>query len=406
MRGRRPYSTIAIASAIQLAQACGSVAVPDDSGATEPDAGRPDICLTAYEVDVLLMIDSSDSMGAEQAALVAELPRMVRVLTSGDLEGDGRPDFPASGLLHIGVITSDMGAGGHPVPSCEDGIGGSALGDDGLLITLDTTPTTGCTPTYPAFFGFAGSGDHDDAAADLVCAASVGLGGCGFEQPLDAVLKALSPSEPGGYTVAGYVPPVFVDGTLGHGDRENAGFLRSDSVLAIIVLSDENDCSARDTDLFDPESVVYGDAPLDLRCFTHVEALHPIERYVRGVDPPGAGGLLGLRHTPRRIVFAPIVGVPPSAIADPFDVDIDAVLAHPDMEERIDPTVPRRIRPSCNVLRVGIAMPPTRIVRVAQAIVAAGGRATVQSICQPSYATPIDAIIAQIADALRNICRE
>ena len=35
---------------------------------------------------------------------------------------------------------------------------------------------------------------------------------------------------------------------------ENAGFLRENSALAIILLTDEDDCSARDPLLFDPEA--------------------------------------------------------------------------------------------------------------------------------------------------------
>ena len=360
------------------------------------------------KVDLLFMIDNSNSMAEEQASLTLELPRLVRVLASGDRDGNGmrdEGDFDPVRSLHIGVITSDMGTGGFAVPTCDSGTFGHQHGDDGILITRGRTTIPGCMATYPNVFRFepaAPGADPMAFASDVACVATTGTGGCGFEQQLEAVLKALSPSAPQMWTVPGYQPPMFHNGTLGHADRENAGFIRPDSALAIILVTDEEDCSAANPDLFNPASPAFGSTDLNLRCFAFPNEVHPIERYVRGRD--GTNGLMGLRQNPGLLIFAGIVGVPVETVADPSSIDYEAILAHESMREEVDTSMPTRLRPSCNVPGRGVAFPPRRIVRTAAAIEAAGGSATIQSICQESYAGALDAIIAKIADALGGAC--
>jgi hypothetical protein len=63
----------------------------------------------------------------------------------------------------------------------------------------------------------------------FTCIASFDGDGCGFEQPLLALHKAL-------------------DGTV----AKNAGFLRPEAFLVVVVLTDEDDCSAGDPRVFDP----------------------------------------------------------------------------------------------------------------------------------------------------------
>jgi hypothetical protein len=96
-------------------------------------------------------------------------------------------------------------------------------------------------------FELGAGGDAESFGASIASVAAMGTGGCGFEQQLEAV----SPSAPTVHTVPGSVPPVFALGTLSHGDRQNAGFVRPGSALAIVLLTDEEDCSARDPGIFD-----------------------------------------------------------------------------------------------------------------------------------------------------------
>ena len=352
------------------------------------------------KVDLLFMIDNSNSMSQEQESLRVELPRLVRVLTSGDADGDGEEDFQPVRSLHIGVITSDLGVGeDYVVRDCEGN------GDDGRLLRMANGGAS-CSGEYPAVFQFqSGVDDPATFAAHVGCVAVAGTGGCAFEQQLEAVLKALSPSTPQPWTIPDYVPPMFRGGTRGHADGANAGFVREDSVLAIIMVTDEEDCSVADPRLFDPavNNAVYPGS-LNLRCFDHPQARHPIERYVFGED--GKSGLLGLRRDPNLLVFAGIVGVPVDSVPNPREIDYAAILAHEDMQERPDPDPRRaeRLIPSCNVVDRGEAFPPRRIVQVAQRIEAARGSATIQSICQESFTDALDAILGKITDVLGGAC--
>ncbi|MCZ7679047.1 MAG: hypothetical protein M5U28_09960 [Sandaracinaceae bacterium] len=131
-------------------------------------------------------------MTEEQASLAAQIPRMARVLATGDLDGDGTQDFPALASVRVGTVSSDMGTGGYSIPTCA----AADFGDDGVL---RTAPRAGgaCAGTYPSYAELRA----DDPAADVEgfvhhvsCVAEMGIGGCGFEQQLDAVLKALTPA--------------------------------------------------------------------------------------------------------------------------------------------------------------------------------------------------------------------
>jgi hypothetical protein len=150
------------------------------------------------------------------------------------------------------------------------------------------------------------------------------------------------------------------------------------------VLSDEEDCSVADSELFNVDSPVYL-GNVNLRCFSYPMAVYPIERYV--------DGLLALKPDRARIHFDVIAGVPVDAIGSPETVDYDAILAHPLMQEMIDPSDPNRLRASCNVPGRGVAFPPRRLVRVAQQLEARGANATVVSVCQADYTPVLDSIV-------------
>jgi hypothetical protein len=336
------------------------------------------------DVDVLLMVDNSNSMTEEQAALAAQIPRMARVLATGDLDGDGVQDFPALRSVRIGTVTTDMGVGGFRVPICDTG---GDFGDDGVLRTQGNTSSSGCDASYPSFAELRAddpSADVDAFVSQVSCVANLGTGGCGFEQPLEAVLKALTPS-----TSA----VRFFRDTTGHADGANAGFQRADSILAAVLLTDEEDCSASDLSLFDPSSATYGSVELNLRCFTFgAEAVHPVSRYVEG--------LRALRADPNDVLFAAIAGVPADLVSDPSSIDYDTLLADARMQEMIDPAMGNRLVPSCNTSS-GVAFPPRRLVETARAF---GTNGVVQSICQEDFTPVIDAILTRVAARVRGAC--
>jgi len=353
---------------------------PVDAGCVETVVVDGGVEVTNESVDLLLMVDNSNSMTEEQASLAIALPNLVRAITSGDVDFDGDPDFAPVGSLQLGVVTSDMGTGGFRVPTCTE----PNFGDDGVLRTTSGLPR--CEDSYPSFLRFDARGTVSvgDFASEAACLTTAGTGGCGFEQQLESVLKAVTPSTD--FDIE------FNEGTGGHGNGANAGFVRPDSILVVLVVTDENDCSGLDPEIFNPSSSVYS-GDLNLRCFSFPGALHPIERY--------SEGLIRQRSTqPGRLVFGAIVGIPPDLDA----TDADRILSDPRVRERIDPDMPTRLAPSCNVADRGFAFPPTRIVQVGADIRARGGRAINLSICQEDFSPAVRLILDEMGGAARPDC--
>jgi hypothetical protein len=140
--------------------------------------------------------------------------------------------------LHIGVVTSDLGtsaaADAMPGPGIGSGPGScSGNGKNGNLQTnaavqgafIDDEPNLdGARVTNY-------TGTLQDAFSAI---ASVGAGGCGFEQHLEAVKRALN------------------------NNPANAGFLRPDANLAVILVGDEDDCSLEHTTLLGTDTATLG----------------------------------------------------------------------------------------------------------------------------------------------------
>ena len=354
----------------------------------------------ATDVDMLFMIDNSGSMREEQENLIRELPRMVQALTTGDRDGDGTVDFAPIRSLHVGFITSDMGSGNQRgVPTCAPG-----LGDDGLLRRTSTSEAP-CMAMYPSgTFAFNPSDDLREFIDTVSCVALVGTEGCGFEQQLEAPLKALTPASPESWTRAGYVPSRFYDSAsglpdrlAGHGSNANAGFLRPDSTLAIILLTDEEDCSLTDYTLIGGEEPV-ASVPPNVRCSIFAsdhDVIHPVGRYV--------DGFVGLRRSPSQLVFSVIAGIPIETEQAAADGDFALVLAHPDMTPRIDESGTSPV-PSC-MSRNGSAHPPIRMVETAAQLNALGANVSVSSICNRTFTAPITDILGRISSAIPATCR-
>jgi hypothetical protein len=386
------------------------VIAPHDSGILP----NPGACghLEVRNLDLLFMVDDSRSMIEEQASLRREFPKMIRVLTTGDRDGDGKQDFPPIAQLHLGVVSSDLGAPGVPVHGCE------GTGDDGMMNHVPDLSMSTCKPGYPSFLTFtAGVDDPQQAALDFACIASLGTNGCGYEEQLESPLKALWPSSDPSIM---FLTAPDAGLPLGQGDRANAGFLRpagtaGTSLLAVVLVSDEDDCSARDTQLFTPKDLLDPADPLaaqglNVRCHFNPDSLYPIERYV--------DGLRALRPASENlVVFGAIVGVPPELVtrdrlaAVSFDdsVSVEAfyqsLLLDPAMQETVDDKgTPEpdddEIKPSCMTAN-GEAAPPRRIVEVAHRF---GKNGIVQSICQDDFGPAMDAIVLAITRAAEKAC--
>ena len=200
------------------------------------------------DVDILFVIDNSNSMEHEQKNLKANFPKLIDALRSPKLGGK----IPN---VHIGVVSTDLGAGNYNLPSCE-----TTGGDQGKL--QNKPQIAGCTPPSNAWISYnEGKTNVPGAKGDPVnvvktayqCIAEIGLQGCGFEQTLLASKRALDPTA-----------------------NVNPGFLRNDpknnkdALLAVIYITDEDDCSAVNAQLFDPSQQGLTDplGPLtSFRCF-------------------------------------------------------------------------------------------------------------------------------------------
>lgn len=363
------------------------------------------------KVDVLFVIDNSFTMANEQQNLQTSFFEMLGELKS--MPG-GMPD------LHIGVVTTDLGVGANTIQYCENNGDGGILGmvgsedlaasclGSGQRYFVDVEPSdcdiqknaegtcsnhtcdqSDCDGAAHGSESLTFYVDEDGcprcrnfitAPTDaFACLADVGTEGCPFEQPLEAMYEALD-----------------VQGT-----PENDGFLRDNAFLAVILISDEDDCSASDPDtLFDPNDTSLGDLG-SFRCFEYgVECdqearqagahtncaprddqdalLHPISRYT---------SLMESLKDPAMTVVA--------AIAGPVDEEI--------LVELVDQF---KLEPSCTDVNSEGAAPAVRIKAfVEQQNEAADIDAwAYTSICEADLSGPLDGIGGKLADEMAYPC--
>jgi hypothetical protein len=200
-----------------LCAALAAAGCPDRSIGSYDPIQSPTVLKTIpvrADIDVLFVIDNSGSTQDKQTVFAQNYQNFVAAL---DRFPTGRPN------LHIGVVTSTVATGSgqsscHPVAE-----------QSGLLQNASRDPAFVCAqPTTDRFLvdvAQAGGGrttNYSGSLADaLSCISHVNDNGCGFEAPLEAMKRALDGSRP-----------------------ENAGFLRSGAFLAVVILTDEDDCSA------------------------------------------------------------------------------------------------------------------------------------------------------------------
>jgi hypothetical protein len=239
------------------------------------------------KIDLLFMIDNSISMADKQEILEEAVPQLVnRLVTPICVDGEtglptgdnssedgcdsGEPEFRAVEDIHIGIVTSSLGGHGGVLCSPEHGeeYYNATQNDRGQLITRSREGSVatwngvgflswdpGGTAKNPPP-GALGTGDRATLIADFQnLVTGAGEQGCGFEASLEAWYRFLVDPLPPADVVRQADPdlgnqevsiPVGVDEIL---LEQRKQFLRPDSLVAVIMLSDENDCSVMDTNI-------------------------------------------------------------------------------------------------------------------------------------------------------------
>jgi hypothetical protein len=233
--------------------------IPTDNGA-QAETGK---------VDLLLAIDNSISMTEKQQLFAKTIPELLtRLLSPHCVTAAGaitaEPTSPTAACpagsqrefeplrdLHVGVITSSLGS--HGASGAKDVCVTAGDDDHAHLIArvrpdVDSYDSRGYLKWDPD--GLATPPGESDVTAFASSLATMiessGENGCGYEAQLESVYRFLvdpSPLKSVAVSPNGLAEPVGVDQEL---LDERAAFLRPDSSVVVLMLTDENDCSIQD----------------------------------------------------------------------------------------------------------------------------------------------------------------
>ncbi len=161
--------------------------------------------------------------------------------------------------MHVGVVTSSLGGHGAPTNFCNpqgaDAKPGATNNDHAHLLPKVRSTLTSWNNS--GFLAWDPKGkDNPPGEKDLATfesdvaneITSAGEQGCGFESTLEAMYRFLAdPKPPAGVQVVNNVSsPTGVDTEV---ISERKAFLRPDSAVMVVLLTDEDDCSIEDQDL-------------------------------------------------------------------------------------------------------------------------------------------------------------
>ncbi|MEM6993925.1 MAG: vWA domain-containing protein [Myxococcota bacterium] len=219
----------------------------DESPNDDGDSG--DVVAQTNEVDILFIIDNSGSMGEEQGALAYASTVLVEILDEFQID------------YRIGITTTDNSNPWCPSTTPEGGdfrltscrqrqsefVFSAATTIDATneaclepcttdsLTVIPTPGEDGSVVPRPWIEVTDGVSNIEGAsvAEALRCAIPQGINGCGFEQQLESLHKAVTRTSTAGEAAF--------------------GFFRPGSVRAIMVISDEADCSHQDESIFLPD---------------------------------------------------------------------------------------------------------------------------------------------------------
>ncbi|MCK9459230.1 MAG: hypothetical protein M0R80_06290 [Proteobacteria bacterium] len=273
-------------------------------------------------VDLLVMVDNSGSMNQEQAILATSFFPLVNSLAN-PLPGWS---YPPAEALRLAVITSNMGFSSDgvendefwPEPVSEScagkgdngkfqdiGVGSVTIqsnvipcdvsaaqcpagwtcegidAETGVGVCTSASTSVSCPDLSMAWAETSEDDPNASFAIQAACLADQGTGGCGFEQQLASVAKALT-------------------------REDQEAFLVSSHLLTILIVSDEEDCSMKDGEgLFAQPEVADDFNKWNVACGENGDPedgflFAPGDFYQTFIDKKKVGG----------VVFAVIAGVP------------------------------------------------------------------------------------------------
>jgi len=257
-----------------------------------------------------------------------------------------------------------------------------APGDDGIL--QNTARVPGCTAPNGRFLSDIKnsnntrttnySGTLDTAFS---CIAQLGASGCGFEAPLEAMKKALDGSR-----------------------LENTGFLRDGAFLAVVILTDEDDCSIKDPAIFQLPAAQAG--PGDFRCqpLYAYQCNTPISPSIGGSysncsvrtnsylqDPAVYAQFLSTVKPPGKAVVALIAGDPSSTLT------MTGAINAPIMQQLA-------LEPSCSATINGNLAIGRPAIRLQDFLDPFGDHGLFRTICQSDYSQALTDIGTLLFNAI------
>jgi len=255
-----------------------------DAVDVKPDDGSEfkKVQVTASKVDLLFVVDNSTSMGDKQDYLRQAVPAFVARLVhpscvdaAGAVSGTadstgacehGKPEFHPVTDMHVGVISSSLGGRGSGACAMSDGNHFYPTHNDDRAHLLnrggdDEHPVAdaehGNFLVWKADSSNPGGGGplpkEIDSATQLASdvtdlIAGVHEHGCGFEAQLESMYRFLVQPDPydtigGGFNGSGVAasPPATLQGIDADLLAMRRAFLRPDSLVAVVLLTDEND---------------------------------------------------------------------------------------------------------------------------------------------------------------------
>lgn len=206
----------------------------DDGGGDDDGGGGTTEPRQCNQMDIVFVVDDSGSMQEEQSNLATNFPMFANLLSSYTTPDGQKIDYRVAVTTTGKDLSYRIDFGGFQMPFTEDG-------DNGAF-------RNNCNVSRRWL-----EGSDANMQQALACRANVGTGGPSFEMPLLMSKWALGSR--------------MTDGT-------NAGFLRPDALLAIVMLTDENDASTEQNNfVVTPTS----QPPVDYNPADHIQFLDQLK---------------------------------------------------------------------------------------------------------------------------------